>query len=482
MRKILIPLVCLLLIAACATPYILGYKTEALYRSKIAELSSPATLDMQVLSYERGWLKSTSQVQVELSLGLPVDSNPELKKLTSFLLQDTIYHGPFTMFLGTFATRAAPGFCLAVLDSAFFFDTEPAVYKMIFGEAPIFTQRTVVDFSGKMASTAYGQPMDAKVDALGANLNWKGFLMQSQLVDRELGYSVEGDGLTFETPDVAFKLGGWRESGQMTLHQNGIYTGNQKGALDGANANATDGPLFEVGAITYQVSTRQDDGRLSGETTMELSPATVMGEAYGPATTKVEMGNIAATEVAELFGSLNEMAAAQPFIAEENGPKNFTELLTDGQTRLIVEILAASPRVSLSQLSFVTPEGTSNGSADLGFDGAELTAELNADDLVKRLYAEWKFTLPLELALRVGALSSEIQQQAMQRLLSQNPNTFPSQEEMARLTYEMAQAVLKSFAKQQFISIEGQTISITGALKEGSLTLGNKVIPIGEKF
>jgi uncharacterized protein YdgA (DUF945 family) len=485
MKKILLPLVILVAIVAAAVPSIFGLKAEDVYREQLAGFAIPGILKVEVLSYERGWLSSKAQVLIELEAGGAALLNPELKKLTTYLLQDTIYHGPFTLALGEFATLASPTLALAVVDSVLFFDDEPDLYRALFGEAPLFIARSTVDFSGGMHSIVYSQPMTAEIAELGATIDWKGFRLDSELAGQQFGYTVAGDGLTVKGEGIDFELYRWREEGQLTLHSGGPITGDVTGSMDGASASDGTSALLEFGGLTYEKASRLQGGLLAGEFSMKAAPVVVMGEAYGPTVLKAEVSNVAAAQLTTLVHSLNRSFAERPFTnqesQEEGGAGGLIEMLSESDALLLIEALRASPRFALSEFSFKTAKGDTTGRADVGFDGEGLPEKLSSEELVKRVYAEWNFQLPLELALKLVSSTPEVQQQAIGQLLAKNPNAFPSPRQIAALTRELAQALIDTFTQQGYILTAPQTLTISGSLRDATLTVGTQALPLGEE-
>lgn len=470
MRKTFFALATLLFIAGLLSPNFIGSAAEELYRTKVEEFSVPGIIEIKVLSYERDWFKATAQVQIKPVLPNAEELDPELAKLTTLLIQDTIYHGPVTAFIGDFATRRAPFFSLAVVDSALFFDEEPMLYELLFGQAPLFISRTVATGADSFEATLHGQPMSADSAPLQLTLDWKGFNAEASLEGKLLTYSARGEGLEAHADYAALGLLPWREEAQLTLGDNGIYTGEVNGTVEGAWVNINGEEMLKVGALGYEKSSREEEGLIDGEARYRLAESTFSGLSYGPAALDVEIKRVDAVAITNLATSIGELAAAEARGEPALGDEGLAQLYG---------LLTSGPELTVSRLEFTTPDGDTRGTASSGFNADGLPENPDAQEISRRATSAWDFDMPTNLAVKLAALSTAVRQQALDQLLAQNPDAFPSAEELNELSARLAWAVLQSFAGQGLIEMGEERLRMHGSLKEGVLTVGQQAIPMG---
>lgn len=167
------------LAALVAFPYFMGVRIESVYRSEITSLSMPGSFTVEVAEYKRGWF--SSEAKVLLTLVVPdsaMSADPEVAqevgKLTRFVVQDEIHHGPFP-FAGNFVDESSPLVALAVVDSAFFFQEEPFLFAQFFGQSALVTARTTVGFGGGLRGRVVGQKLVYDAPDKSFSIDWKGF-------------------------------------------------------------------------------------------------------------------------------------------------------------------------------------------------------------------------------------------------------------------------------------------------------------------
>lgn len=187
MKKVLGIIVVVVVLAAIAAPYAIGYRAEQLFRHNVQELDQKLNqrlarpTSIQVTGYDRGYLSSTATTQVT------IDDK-------TFEIDHDIAHGPYQVF-GLAQIRSHIEFPA---------DLQAKIEKLFKG--PALVARTTIGFLGgytvNLHSSAFRQPLTGS----GRRLVWQG-------MDATFRRSGSGMHLSLQMPHLEFS----QDEGRLAL-------------------------------------------------------------------------------------------------------------------------------------------------------------------------------------------------------------------------------------------------------------------------
>lgn len=249
MKKIAGIVVVVVVLAAIAAPYAIGYRTEQLFRYNVQELSRklnqrlPDPVSIQVTSYDRGYLSSTATTQVT------IDDK-------SFEIDHDIAHGPYQV-LGWARVRSH-------IDIPA--DIHEKIKKLF--EGPALVARTTIGFFGDITVNLHSSALRQPFTGYGLRVAWQGM----DAIFRRSGDSMH---LSLKIPRLAFK----KDDGQFELTRLQLsaarpgppWEGHGQLSLDHFTMTLPDGSRLGTQAKLQTRQTRVKDGsQVNSKATLTL--------------------------------------------------------------------------------------------------------------------------------------------------------------------------------------------------------------------
>ncbi len=477
MRKVLITAIAVVAIAVLAVPYYFGIQIEFNYKKTISQFSMPGSFELTVTSYDRGLF--TSEAQLLLTFDIPpgtTGSDPEFARMTRFVFQDTVYHGPFTFAAGSFNGMPAPMFALAVVDSTFFFEEEPDVIAQLFGTPALSTSRMVVDSSGAIDGYMWGPELTTEAES-PFSIKWSGFEGPFAYDNGHLTMEATGGGMEINSSQGSFKMLGWKSDMDMNRHPFGFFYGGSSGHMDGFFLTEEGTTMGGAYGIDFSLVSNMDGDLMDAKITTTLESVKVETEEFGPARLVYGMEKLDIPSYLRLIERFEDIFDELAMVAMSGGEdQSFVQTIGPDGVDAIDSLIKNSPSISISELTIETPQGLLEGSVLLGINGNTQYDLENPVTLITALYSEFDMSLPTELAKRMAKSSSE--GQAYQQLFMENPDAMPDPSEVDKVAKKLADQQLKDIVDQGVFVKDRDRLRLDGSFSGGKLLLNGKEIPI----
>lgn len=469
-----------LIVLLVVLPYFFGAHIEKVYRREIESLSMPGSFVVEVAEYKRGWFDSEAKVLLTLvvpdsAMSSDPDTAQEVGKLTRFVVQDVIHHGPVPI-TKAFAGESGPYLGLAVFDSALFFQEEPILFSQFFGQSALVTARTSVGFLGGFKGWVVGQKLVYKAPDGSFSIDWKGFDGRYTFADDHLKGSLEGDGLDLGSADNRFQLFRYVTDFDYVRHVTGTYVGSQTVKLDGADATLMGNSVGGMKNFAYTAKTGMEGTLLSGEGEASLEKVDLVGESLGPGRIVMRLSKLDMPSYLRFNDSFQ--AAVRKFVeaavsGEEDKtiPPDLLSLIDAEGRKALGELLKNSPVVEIPVVSLKTPEGEISGRMKVTWQGQRPAPE-KLTDLVRGLVFDFELKVPAALAKKIAA--AQAREEALMRLLRDNPNEFPNPKEVDRMAEYLATRTVGTVVKLGIMKREGETLTMAGGMMDGKFKLNGK--------
>jgi uncharacterized protein YdgA (DUF945 family) len=329
MNKVAIVAAAVLAIALLALPGVVGSITEARVRERVAAIDASPTADAELKSFDRGWLRSTARIELELApesaAQIADAAGTPLGVFGTLPIVVELAHGPVALLDGVHF-----GWSKIVARP----DMEaPGVAELTqtLGVPYLFEFRGSTPYLGGLNFNADAPPFELPIDE--ALLTFSGGTLAGSLTGRQLDADAQIGSLDFASPTGTFALRGVSASADNELRSEYVMPGETSltiASISMASPGQNAAPLFEVSnlkvqsgvdidaagellemRITYDVdSVRVEDNEVTAGsvalTVRNLDVAAV--EAYSAAAAEAAAGGADAATLAAAFGPLLERA------------------------------------------------------------------------------------------------------------------------------------------------------------------------------
>jgi|GEM_PF-5871484 len=366
-RKLITVIVITLLVALPATPAVLGWHTEEIYRDVAARVSDDnPEIDLRIHEYERGWLGARAQYTVDITgpWAELYREHADTDEPLQMHGRDDIRHGPW---LGE-------GFGAARFDSELrMADALHALGHDEIADNPILVARSHINTRGHVDSRFhipdYRFAFDAATDD-GAprtlTLEWRdaggragieGDLSRVLLLAPELTLS-DDEGTHVAVRD--FELGDRSRRGS-----DGLWLGRAHMAiaeLEVALEEAGEALGMELNGLTIETRSEADDDRAEVTSLFAFDDMSVNGNRFEDGEFRTRIRNLEREPLARLNHLINR--AQQEFGQDEIDPAYEAEMM-----EAVDDLLRGSPELQSERIHIGTDEGPITGDLRLGFDG-----------------------------------------------------------------------------------------------------------------
>lgn len=483
----------LLILAALAlSPYFFGLKTEAIFRDRLAQASTRGQVRFEVAEYERGYASSRVEVVISLDfLAEVANTSLEELKLTRLVFRGTVHHGPLTFLAGSFNGEAAPLLGLGALDGVLGFEQEPVFYQMFFGTKPLLLLRAAITPTGEANLAVRGQELLYKAPDDSLNIDWKGFLARVRMAGERLSGTVEGEGLLAASTIGEFKLSGYRSEFDLSKHDTGYYLGKQSMTMDGVSVQVAGRNLFRAGKLTVGYDSGAQGSLMSFTSAVDFFKFDVGERSFGPMVLNtvgrnIDLNGLKMLEQSYRDALVNTDEGRKPFDeGAPGGPDAQPDSRSAGEEGLrlsdeIIEALkaiaAGAPSIEVPRFSLDSPDGRISGQVRMGVN-PEATIDFSSPESIEgAIFMDFGLTVPRKLAVEFLKLNKTAD--AQKKFLAQNPDRFPSEEELDAFATTLAQRELEAKIRQGYYQPRGQDLYLAGGLKNSVLTINGKRIPL----
>lgn len=416
---------------AAAAPWGVGYYTEQQWHGVESGFNDAQTiLRLETRTYDRGYMNARVNGSVTFIA-------PESGEQHTFDYQARVSHG-ITGSLMDFSTTEGLG------DQAekFFPDEKPrlTLETRVWGTATVEMTVPEVNVTDEVTgetlniSKAYGR---ADIGSAGS----------------ELDIEFEWPGMTVNGPDAIMTVTDFRMEQTLEHLTGDLWLGGGEMTLASLQIDAPEQPAVRLDglSITSDTGATADGKRLNGDSSISLENIAANGAEFGPQEIQIRFDGLDVASLEEMSSAINDMQQATMTSAAEQDPQAAMQQQMQSFQRVSSAMLGLAaegftlgfPKVDLS-----TPEGPING----------------------------------ELVISHPELSDEERSQAMMVMQGLTGNFDIS---MPAALVEKNQALAMQVApliKQGMVVQEGQSLRMTGTLKDMALDINGNVLPLPPVF
>jgi uncharacterized protein YdgA (DUF945 family) len=408
MNKVAVGAGALLVVAVLALPGIVGSVTEARVRERVAAIDASPTATAEVKSFDRGWFRSTAQIELRFvpdNVAQLADFADDLGPFAALPIAVDFAHGPVAVLDGVhfgwskMIARADP--------------TAPGVTELqqTLGVPYLFEFHGSSRYFGGLEFDADAPSFVLPVDE--ALLTFSGATLSGTFAQRHLAANGRIDTMELTSPTGTFALRGLLATADNELRSEYVMPGQASLSIESITAGDSATPTFEAAklkiesdvgldaaaellemSVTYAVdSVRVADDVVTaaavGLTVRNVDVATL--EAYSAAATEVAAaGEPAATLMAVLGPHLERALKAGPSMTLEPLRFRYDDEPFEGRIELTTNTQRLPPAGTLDLDNPLQILGLVNADAEvrlsklLAADLATLSArlQLGADDSV----------------------------------------------------------------------------------------------------
>lgn len=415
MKRWLVILLVVVALVVLVSPGIVGRLAERNMQQNIewADSESPE-VNIQTVSFERGWFSSEGRHRVELTRA--ADDSDEIPAL---IIETRFDHGliPFTS-MSHDEGSLAPGLARAVST----FQLEAANGELI--DLP-GSASTVIGLNGDADIHYELSQGSTQVD--DAQVQWSGADIVARIDPSTRTTSIEGgiEPMTVQNDDGVVSVGAITVRGAQHMTDFGFGIGNGELEIGAVRFTATDGSGSGFDAFSLQGETGLDQGLVSGSYHMSVSGVNAPMLGQVSADVAFSISDLDAASVGRISGILDEAQAAADPSAAMAGV--FPLIEKDLQT-----MLSAGGSLNIDRLDVSLPQGDVKTVVKVKFDKSDPAASFSWPALALLTTASADVRIPAMLVEMAAMMNPEAQQLITMGLLIQNGDAYEMQAEYAQ--------------------------------------------------
>ena len=471
MRKLLIA-IAIVVVLIMAAPFVVGIIAEGTVRARLEAMNESQFLALRVDSYDRGWLKSSTRLQLGLGESYlnqieAVTAQPEVTGLLrDFAIPVVVEftHGPLLVgeisgfgFLGVraYADPESPPiqFAQRFLGVPYLFEFRG---QSEFGDGFHFSG-DVPQFDGAFGDVSYDF---SGIDLVGVST-----------LDH-VRFEVALEEASLQSPFVSAVLESMRMTADTELRRGSFSIGTSEaslGRLAVINPSLGATPMFatENLSVGSKISENAEATHVDAEFTYRAGRVAIAGAfEISDAALGLRVGHIDSAAVNAIVETASSMQTNVP-----------TEMVASLMP-LIDRIAAGSPELAIDPLQFSLAEGDFSGRLHLGLDGSALpTGSLN--DIVNPAVALQAITADAEITAAKPLVEMLARLVAAQDMPPTGPDggPLPPEQVAATVDAEVAQSLgmLTAFG---LLRVSGDAYTCALALRDGALTANGQPVPL----
>ncbi|MFT3760604.1 YdgA family protein [Thauera sp.] len=435
-----------------AAAWFTGQKVQAVLDEQYAELQSHPTLKMTERSYERGVFSSTEKITFEMVMPTAAeDGTLQAGEPLRMHAINHIKHGP----LPGLSTLAA-----ATMDSRIVLDGTPDESLKLPLEI-----RTVFQFDGSGRSAVSSPALEFGMpDSSGNEVRFGlGELKADIAFSAGLrSYTTKGtaDSFSMEDPSMRITLSGLVFDGdQRRLFDDEpwLYVGKQRATVasmdvSGKEDGQLDGMAFQLERMSYDIDAPAEGDYVNLKALMGTEVLRIGDTDYGPAHYDFSLTHLHGRTLVALWRKLMEISTDPAVLAaQEEDPTALLAPLAEPAMAL----LGYSPAFSIDRISFSSPHGKTDLSAQVRLDGLQPEDTANPMMLIAKLQAEAKLSMP-------------------QVLLQSFAGGEAEDEDEAAFAAAQFEAQLGALEAQGYLQRDGNIVKTQAAFRQGQFTVNGK--------
>lgn len=388
--------------------YGMGWLTERTIRHNLDAVNRSNGLAVTLKSYHRGWFKSTAELDWKLHVPERMVKNEqgasEIVAAQDFntSMKLDIYHGPVMLI------HHKPLFGLGFAETNL---QVPEQYDAAFNELfttestkPILQLSIFVNYLNN-SHVELALPSFKLFAKKGGEFDWLG--MQSFVHVSSNAAKVQGevtlDGIDISKDDAKVTIGQIKSTYQLHKTADGLYLGNANMTFPSLILTKGGQKIFEMSGFDINSNSDVSSGLFSSHFKSTLEKVLANGKSYGPGILDVSVRNLDAEVLGKINAEVNQIHQG----TEMEKQKALFAILAQ-----VPKLFAKGPEFELTELSFVMPEGTLQGSVLVSLPE---NTSANPFELLQKIQGKGKFRIPVDV---LKVVLNEINQQ---KLLANSP-------------------------------------------------------------
>lgn len=378
MKKFLGSLFMLLVAGGAAGPYVSGYYTKKYYYDAAKALSTSRGYQIEIESYDMGWLHSTAHLKLILPKNSQANVCSDSKEPVILRFEDAIQHGP--ILLGEGMKNIKPAF--AKIQGKFMgFDenltktcANLAEFKWPSSPSEIYSYESEVSYKGDFHTKVMGAPFENKGKA---NIKWQGMKGEINLENKMtvLNYQFTFPSLTISESDQSgvIEIKDMKLDGQhQKMPDSNVWLGNMKFNVSSLHVQ-DDKVVVDLNGMTFAHVLKLDNNLLAGTANYVIDSAVFDKIKLGPINMMFSFNHIEPSFVEMLESVKQNEYSANGYM---NALKQYQSKNKEEALSIINKQLKQSPEVKIDQIAVQSSKGQllMNAMASVGGPEANLTS------------------------------------------------------------------------------------------------------------
>ncbi len=444
-------------------PGIIGSQAEVYYQQLQTELQKARNITIVQSSYDRGWYGAIAKMDLTLELPVKTAKGKTITKIFELQSTSEITHGPLVTVGAGLAEIIT---VITGADSVFPEDYRADIHTQVsFGGSGT---ATIILPSAKLQLAENQQPMEFGGITGEVVFDDQMSEVRSQFSMPQLVVN-NVDSKPLMVGDVELRTETNKSSSGLTM--GGGYL--QVGHMSIGNSDA--GLDLSLIKLRLDASSAESMGSVSTNIIYSFDEFKVNEETYGPAELNFELSRLPADALLKMQQGL-EAVNAQALSEAQKGMAVMSVLMGHAPA-----MLQGDPKLSISKLSLMTPDGEVNGDLMLqavGLNWAEIT---NPATILGKLVGEASVQIPEVLLLELLEKQARQQYQTLQQRRLKEGLTAVDPKKAEPDFEQQSKQLLALWMRQQFAVRNGANISSVAVLSQGLLTVNGKTIPLAGK-
>jgi uncharacterized protein YdgA (DUF945 family) len=462
MNKVAVAAAALLVVVALALPGIVGSVTEARVRERVAAIDASPTATAEVKSYDRGWFRSTAQIELRLApddVAQLADVADDVAAFSSLPIAVDFAHGPVAVLDGVHFGWSK---MIARPDS-----TSPGITELqqTLGVPYLFEFRGSSHYFGGLDFDADAPSFALPVD--DALLTFSGATLTGTFAQPHLAANARVDAVELASPTARFALRGLAATADNELRSEYVMPGKTSLSIESITAGESAAPTFEAANLKI-------DGDVALDAAGELLDMTIT---YAVDSVRVVDDSIAAAAIGLTIrnvdvATVEAYSAAATAAAAAGEPE---ETLVAALGPHLERALRAGPSLTLEPLRFRYEDEPFDGRIEITTNTERLppAGTLDVDNPLQILglvNADAEIRLSKLLAADLAKLAARLQ-------LGADGSVPPDQLEY--MAEAQSGLMLTLLVGQGVLLEDGEGYRSSAQFRDGTITLNGNPLPFG---
>ena len=460
-----------------------GSLAKESFEKSIMLTTGDQAITYNVVNFNKDLFISTAEAKLtidpeKLNSGVNTQVIP-IDKPISVKLKHTIYHGPFAFKAPEFdPTKPVAAF----INTKVIIDSNPelkALTTALWGSQNPFKINSTVSFSGLVETALEIAPIDTTTPK-GLTVKWTGAksMVAHNIETNSFSSAMDAGGITFEEGKEWALIDGIKIQASGSFGEGNLLNSSFGYTVEKAVLEAEKrGKLIkgDLKNIAIKAGNKVEGKELSSFLSISLDNLNFDGQKYGPGEINLGLNKIdaeAAISMQKQLEAAKADAAKQGlppetamFIAQQKLMENLPKLLQQG------------PEIEISKLEVQTPQGKVKGQSKIALNLGGKPVPANPMEMIPMISINTNISVPT--ALVESTLATLAKKDIKRDLrMSGEPVTPEKVNEMAN---NMVKSQIEAIAAQNLIKIEGESITGSYRMKQGRVNINGIEIPI-EQF